>query len=125
MGGIAVHNVTVYPSLARTTLQNGATINDGNHPRLGGLFFFNATAIGAAPSVTPTIQGFDPGSGLWYDILVGAAKTATGLTILRVYPGMTAAANLVANDFLPPQWRINVAVGNADSMTYSITALLR
>ncbi len=116
---------TLYSNLARTTLQTGETQNDTGHPRLGGLFFFNATAIGAAPSVTPTIQGQDPVSGIWYDILVGAAKTAIGLTVLKVYPGITPSANVAVSDLLPPIWRVNMAVGNADSMTYSFAVILR
>jgi hypothetical protein len=114
------------PLLARTTaIVAGDSFSDPYNPRTGGIFGFNVTAIGAAPSITPTIQGFDPVWSQWYNILVGTAITAIGYTVLKVYPGATNAANAVANDILPPTWRINIAVANADSITYGISAFLR
>lgn len=74
---------------------------------------------GAAPSLTPTIDGFEPVSGQYFNLLTGAAIAAVSTKILRVAPGLTAAANVTANDWLPPVIRINIAVANADSMTYS------
>ena len=84
----------------------------------------DVTAISATPSVTFTIQGKDDLSGKYYTILASAAITGTGTTVLRVYPGLTAAANLTANDVLPGTWRLITTHGDADSITYSVGASL-
>lgn len=80
----------------------------------------NVTAAAATPSVVFTIQGQDPVSGEAYTILSSAAITGTGTTVLRVYPGLTAAANTVANYALPRVWRVNAVHADADSITYSV-----
>lgn len=112
--------VEALPSAART-----AAIQSADIPTLGArgvLVLIDITAIAATPSVTFTIQGKIAGS--YYTILASAAKTGTGQTIMRVYPGLTASANLIANDFLPDNIRIDVAVGDTDSMTYSVSCSL-
>jgi len=77
------------------------------------------SAVTATPSVVPKIQGKDA-SGNYYDILVGAAITGTGTTVLRVFPNATDATNLTANDFIPKNWRIVMTHGDTDSITYSV-----
>ncbi len=72
-------------------------------------------------TLTVTIRGIDPISGP-YLILASAALVAGGQVVLRVGPALTAAANLVANDFLPLSWNLDVLVAVA-TMTFSITAL--
>lgn len=79
----------------------------------------NVTA-GSGFSLTFTLQGKDPITGVYYTILASAALVATGTTVLRVYPGLTAAANLTANDVLPDTWRVVVA--GTGTATFSITA---
>jgi hypothetical protein len=114
------------PVAARTVaIAAGTAQSDPYNPRRGGHFIFVTSALGAAPAITPTIQGFDPTQNVWYNILVGAAINSATTTVLRVFPGATPVANLVANDILPPTWRINVAVANADSITYGISFFLR
>lgn len=83
----------------------------------------SATAAAATPSVVPTIQGKDA-AGIYYDLLVGAAITGTGVTVLKIYPGITAVANGAAADFLPQVWRVLMTAADADSLTYSMTANL-
>jgi hypothetical protein len=80
------------------------------------------TAITATGTVTVTIFGFDPVSGKFYTILASTALGAVATTVLRVGPALTAAANLVANDFMPFQWACQVVVGTAQPMTFSIGA---
>jgi hypothetical protein len=118
-------NVGIYPLVARTATPTPAVYNDYNHPRNGGQFVIDTTAIGAAPSVVFNIEGFDVTSGKWYPILVSAAVVATGTIVLRIYPGETPAANLAVSDYLPPQWRVRPVHGNADSITYSVGVNLR
>lgn len=76
-----------------------------------------------AGSVTPHIQGKDPVSGVYYDLLVGTALTATGTTVLKVYPGIAATANAAASDLLPQVWRVQL-VGSSANMVLSVGANL-
>jgi hypothetical protein len=115
--------VTVFASAARTTTP---TPFDGSASAgVRGLHLvIDVTAVTATPSVTFTIQGGDPVSGKFYTILASAAITGTGTTVLKVYPGLTAAANSVASDVLPGRWRVIATHGDADSITYSVGAQL-
>ncbi len=88
-----------------------------------GLFFINVTSITASPSVVFSIQGVSPIGDIAYDILTSAAITATGLTVLRVSPHLTAAANSVAKDMLPAALKITDTHADADSITYSVSYL--
>jgi hypothetical protein len=114
--------VEVLPSAARTadpdTQELEVTGFRGLHLTI------DATAAAATPSVVVTILGVDRISGKTYTILASAAITGTGTTVLKVGPGLTAAANLVANDVLPPVIRISAVHGDGDSLTYSIGAAL-
>jgi hypothetical protein len=80
------------------------------------------TAITATGTVTVTIFGYDPISGKFYTILASTALGAVATTVLRVGPALTAAANLVANDFMPFQWACQVVVATAQPMTFSLGA---
>jgi hypothetical protein len=74
-----------------------------------------------AGTLTVTVRGIDPISGP-YLILASAGLVANGQVVLRVGPALTVAANLVANDFVPVSWGLDVVVAAA-TMTFSITAL--
>lgn len=84
----------------------------------------DVTAITASPSVVPTIDGYDPLSGKWYNLLTGAAITATGTTVLKIYPGIAAQANAAASDVVPDVFRIVMTHADADSITYSVAVHL-
>jgi hypothetical protein len=96
----------------------------------GILVFINVTGItGTSPTLTVTLKGLIDEAGTnSYTILASAAITANGLTVLRVYPGLTAAANLVANDVMPGFCQISTAIGGttpsvtATVSAYSVTA---
>lgn len=97
---------------------------------LGLLVFINVTAIsGTSPTLTVTLKGLiDEAATASYTILASAAITATGLTVLRIYPGLTAAANSVANDVVPGRCQISTVIGGttpsvtATVSAYSLTA---
>jgi hypothetical protein len=80
----------------------------------------DCTSITSTPSVVFTIEGKDPASGKYHTILVSAAIVATGTTVLRVHPDLTAAANTVAKDMVPAVWRIKAVAADTDSITYSV-----
>lgn len=108
----------VLASAARIATENSEWFT--NHNYRGVDVVIDVTAITDSPSVVFTIQGQDVTSGQAYTILASAAITATGTTVLRVYPGLTAAANTVANFALPRYWRVRAAHGDADPITYSV-----
>jgi hypothetical protein len=115
--------VTILTSAARTASVNSQDyINTNGYQNM--ILTIDATAAAATPSVVFTIEGKDLASGKYYTILASAAITGTGTTILRVSPGLTAAANTIAKDFIPFVWRLKVVAADADSLTYSVGAHL-
>lgn len=120
-GPIPGGTFTVLPSAARTAAPDTQEFTTSGHQYL--TLVIDATAITATPSITVTVLGVDPVSGKTFTVLAGVAITAVGTQVLRIGPGLTAAANSVANDVLPGRFRISVAHGDADSITYSIGAL--
>lgn len=110
---------TLLASAARTAAVNSSDKTNKGRAR-GVVVIIDITAITDTPVVTVTIQGKDPVSGKYYTILASAGLDAVATTVLRVFPGATAAANLAANDSLPSTWRVSVAVADADPATYSI-----
>lgn len=84
-----------------------------------GLFFIDCTALTATGSIVFTIAGVSP-SGTEYTILTSAAIVATGMTVLRVSPQLTAAANTIAKDMLPGALKITATAANGVAVTYSM-----
>jgi len=114
---------TVYASAARTATP--ATAQFSARGAAGLFIVIDVTAIAATPSVVPTIDGYDPLSGKWFNLLTGAALTAvTAARVLRVGRGLVAAANLTAVDYVPDTVRVIMTHGDADSITYSVSAHL-
>jgi hypothetical protein len=74
----------------------------------GCMVLINVTSV--TGSLTVTLQGVDTTSGATYTILASAAISTTGLTVLRVYPGLTASANATANDVIPVACKISSVV---------------
>jgi len=114
--------VTLLASAARTASVNSADFTNFNAK--GAHFVIDVSLDPASASITVTIEGKDPLSGEYYDILVSAAIDSTGITILKVYPGISTLANGAASDILPRTFRVKVAAVDTDSLTYSIAALL-
>lgn len=98
----------------------GTTTSDQYCHGKGLLLFIDITAVGGTPTLTVTLQGRSP-SGVYYTILASAALSAVALTVLKVYPALTAAANSVANDLIPETYRISSVIGGT---TPSITATI-
>lgn len=115
-------DLTVLASAARTAATNSADIVTYNARFLR--VVVNVTAVTGSASLTFTVKAKDVLSGVYTTILASAAVIATGTTELLIGPGLLAAANAVANAPLPRTFRVEVAVGTADSATYSIGAVL-
>jgi hypothetical protein len=114
--------VSILASAARTATPADVELEAGGHRGL--VLVVDVTAVTLTPSITVTVKGLDPVSGQDWTILASAAITTVSTTVLRVHPSLTAAANLVAEDLLAPQMAVAVAHGDADSITYSVTAHL-
>jgi hypothetical protein len=107
----------IFESAARTA----ATSATASLESCSGLFFIDVTALTSGASITFTISGLSPTpAGTAYTILASAAITATGLTVLRVSPQLTAAANTIAKDMLPAAIKVSVAVADTKSVTYAM-----
>lgn len=120
---LAVGPFVVLPSAARTAAPDTMEFELPSGARALHLVT-NVSALAATPSITVSILGVDRISAQTYTVLAGSALTTVTSQVLRVGPGLTASANAVANDYLPPIVRISVAHGDADSITYSIGGLL-
>ena len=104
-----------------------ASVASGDMLNINGrgiIIAIKVTAITGAPSIQVVLYGRDALMDANRIILISAAITAVGTTFLRVYPGLTAAANLTANDLLEYTWSMEVAHANADSITYGVGATL-
>jgi len=113
---------TYLASAARTATNNSADFTNYNARGLHAIV--NVSAVTGAASITPIIQGKDPVSGLYYDILAGLPITTVGTNVIKVYPGISAVLNAAAADILPRTYRLRVTHGTADSITYSVSGAL-
>jgi hypothetical protein len=114
--------LTLLASAARTATVNTEVTNTPAYR--GVIVVIDTTVDPAAASITPHIEGYSTLGDDWYTMLTGAAIADVGVITLRVYPGAVAAANTVADDWLPPTWRFRMAVADTDSITYSANAIL-
>lgn len=112
--------VAVYASAARTSTPTAVTIPTKG--ARGVIVEIDSTAA-STPSTTPKVEGVLP-SGAVYPLITGSAIVATGQVALKVYPGITVAANVAVSDALPDQIKITLTHGNANSHTYAVTAVL-
>jgi len=113
---------TILASAVRAATNNSADFT--NYNARGLHLVFDITAVPGVDTVTLTLQGKDALSGKYYTILAGSAQVGVATVVMRVYPGLTAAANLTANDILPRTWRVSVAHSGAGNFTYSVGASL-
>lgn len=113
---------TVYASAARTATPTA--FESSTEGARGLHLVIDVTSVTASPSVVPTIDGHDPLSGKWYNLLTGVAITATGTTVLKIYPGIATLANAAASDVVPDVFRVVMTHGDADSITYTVAAHL-
>jgi len=111
----------VYASAARTATPTAVTKRVDRWR--GCVLLISVTAVTATPSVVPKIEGV-LSDGTVYALVTGAAITATGQTAIKVYPGITAAANVAVSDVLPQTIKITFTHGDADSITYSADLVL-
>lgn len=116
--------IQVLASAVRTTAQ---TVNLENPNARGVLVVLDVTLDAASASITLTIRGRDAVSGKFVDLLVATAVAAVGTTAYIVYPGVAAAGAQITKVVgypLPLDWNVEIAVADADAMTYSVSAYM-
>lgn len=109
----------LYPSAARTATPTAQAVQARGATGLA--VFISATAAAATPSVVATIDGYDPASATWYNILTAAAITGVATKRMIVHPTVAAAANLAVAQTIPETIRVVMTHGDADSLTYSVS----
>lgn len=116
---------TVHASAARTATPDTKEFEIAPAVTCSALYLvIDVTAVTATPSVTFTVSGVDRVSGKIFTVLASAAITATGTTVLHIGPGVTAAANVSEDQYLPPIFRVTATHADADSITYSVAGML-
>lgn len=82
------------------------------------------TALGGTnPTVTYTVESFDPAKNGWVTEIASTALNAAGHYLLHIHPHMTAVANQVRQAVLPHRWRIRTTLGGTSpTVTHSISA---
>lgn len=109
--------VSLYTSAARTATPTAAEFYSNG--RSGLHMVIDVTAVAATPSVVPTIDFHDTLSNKWCNLLTGIAITATGTTVLKIYPGIASIANAASSDVIHGRMRLVLTHGDADSITYT------
>lgn len=105
-------------ALITLTTQGAGAVSGSDQKNInsrGVLVGINITALaGTSPTVTVTIQGKDAASGQYYTLLQSAAISATGFTLLTLYPGAPSTANVSSPQVLPATWRVIATVAGTD-----------
>jgi hypothetical protein len=122
--GVELGTLAVAAASLNSASASGVGADLAKHQARGMVLVVNVSAItGSGASLTVTLQGKDAVSGQYYTLLTSPAITATGMTVLRIYPGITASANAAANDVLPAQWRVAYAItGTSPAVTATVGA---
>lgn len=120
--------ITVFASAARTATTTSAEVRvpggvDGRGEYRGLVLLIDCTAIVSTPSVTFAVQTSSGPADAYAAVLTSAAVTAAGSTVLVVHPSVpTERANVLDQGPLESKWRVLATHGDADSITYSVTA---
>jgi hypothetical protein len=101
--------------------------------RLEGLILItDVESIAASATLTITLEAGKtgaPGASAQarlpaYTILATSALAASQIAIMKVFPGASAVPNEVANDILPPRWRVvaSLSASTADPHDFTVDA---
>lgn len=111
--------------MTHTAASSGAPSTDQtNYNGRGVQIGINVSAItGVAAAITAIIEGRDMASGVYYTLFTSAAIAVAGFTLLTLYPGGLAVANLGTNQVLPRTWRLRTVIaGTTPAVTATIGA---
>lgn len=100
-----ISNVAGTTATIGTTAVSSVDVQTGNAVKA--VIILNIASY-TSGSLTVTVSGVTA-QGFVYTLLASAAVSATGQTVLRIFPGATPSANAVANDAIPRVMRIAVS----------------
>lgn len=104
-------NITLLASAAITS--NSNSTDQTNHNAKGVKVYIKTGSFGASEStMVVNIQIKDPVSAQYFTVLSSASLTASTFSVLTVYPGVTASANVALSDVLPRTWRVSYTASN-------------
>lgn len=118
------HDTTVLASASRS-----ATVNSADQTNLhcrGVLICFNVTVVPGVDTVQLSLQGKDPLSGEYIEIVTSTAVATTGARFIYLAPGAGSLGsfNNYFNGQLPHTWRARMSHSGAGAFTYSVGAML-
>ncbi len=80
----------------------------------------DVTNVGGGPgTLVVKVQGLDPVSGNWYDILTFASINSVSIVAGKIAAGIPVVANLAVDDVLPETFRINAVVA-VNAVVFSV-----
>lgn len=120
-GMIETNKGIALASLARTATNSTSDFTNYGHESM--IVVFDITAVSTS-DIKCKIEGKDPASGKYYTILESASVTTTSTNVYRISPQLTAAANTIAKDITPTNFRFTMTHANANSTTYSVGYML-
>lgn len=112
----------VYSSLARTATPTAVEINTRRFRTM--VVVLDATVHATSAALVITLARKDNASGKYIDILASASITAVSTNTIRIGLGLPVTANVSANEPLPNVVRLTVTHGNANPVTYTVSAHL-
>lgn len=114
--------LTLYASQSRTTTPTAVQFNRRRAKAMD--VVIDCTTFAATPSVVVTVDGFDSLSNQWFNIGTSAAVTNTSTRVMQFGSALASTTNLSFNTFLPDKMRVVATHGDADAITYTISAIL-
>ena len=112
---------TVDLTAARTATVAGTTVT--NYNAAGAVITINVTVVsGTSPTLVAKLQYSPDGGTTWIDYTakpVTATISATGQTILTVYPGVVEVANSAVSLPIPRTVRMHYTIGSGTSFTFA------
>lgn len=93
-----------------------------NYASNGLHLIINVISAPGTDTITPKLQGMV--NNIYYDLLESAPIDSTGITVLKIHPGISPIAKFSANDILPLKWRVIMTHSAATNFTYSVHANL-
>lgn len=108
---------TILANGARTATITTPAIYKSTEQRVH--IIINVSVVPGTDTITPRIEAQDF-IGNWYTVLQGAAISTTGVTVLKLGPGIGAITNGASNDYLPDVYRIVIAASASSSFTYYV-----
>ena len=128
VSGAPIYNQDGIVLLASAAITANANTNNQVNSFYRGIKVYIAPgSFGAgASAIVVKVQGFDPVSLNYFDILASASLTASTFATLTVYPGVTASSNVAISDVLPRSWRVTWVASSwgTGGSTLGIAAML-